>query len=124
LGTQKSSSDTKLPVVVQNRKGQSLPLKDIDGIICLDGNWKQSKTLWWRNPWLLKWPRIYLNPQMSSRFGSLRKEPRKICLSTLEAVAFSLEHLGEKPEVVEGLYKTFEEWLNKAKQIPEETPHE
>ena len=59
---------TRLPVGrVQGRDGE--PLRDpepilqrLDGIVLLDGSWKEAKTLWWRNPWLLKLHRIVLDP--------------------------------------------------------------
>ena len=64
-----------------------------EGLILLDGNWRQSKTLWWRNPWLTRVTRLVLNPKERSRFSALRKEPRRECLSTLEACALTLEVL-------------------------------
>ena len=27
-------------------------LNELEGVILLDGTWKQAKALWWRNPWL------------------------------------------------------------------------
>ncbi len=62
----------------------------IDGIIALDGSWKQSKALWWRNPWLLKLKRIQLNPSRSS----LRRQAKEAGLSTAEALAMVLENKG------------------------------
>uniref|UniRef100_UPI0038F71B0F hypothetical protein n=1 Tax=Streptomyces turgidiscabies TaxID=85558 RepID=UPI0038F71B0F len=29
-------------------------LKDIEGVVLLDGTWSQAKALWWRNAWMLK----------------------------------------------------------------------
>ena len=65
------------------------------GLVVLDGTWSQAKTLWWRNPWLLKLTRIALRPQEPSMYGRLRSEPRAECVSTLEAVADTLVGLGE-----------------------------
>jgi DTW domain-containing protein len=87
---------TDIPLTVINPK--KLPLKDtsvLKGIIALDGTWKQSKALWWRNSWLLKLNRISLNPD----HPSLRPQVKSEGLSTIEAVAFTLEHLGEKPAI-------------------------
>ncbi len=83
------------PVIAVSRKGQSLPdqraaLGALRGVIALDGNWSQAKTLWWRNPWLLKCRRLVLNPVRPSAYGNLRREPRRDSLSTLEAVALAL----------------------------------
>jgi DTW domain-containing protein YfiP len=84
------------PVTVYTRK--KLPLEDpaaLRGIIALDGSWKQSKALWWRNAWLLKLNRITLNPG----HPSLRPQARSEGLSTIEAVALTLDYLGELPEI-------------------------
>lgn len=68
-------------------------LDDLEGVVLLDGSWSEAKTLWWRNPWLLKLRRIVLNPRSRSRFGQLRREPRAAALSTIEAVAVLMKHL-------------------------------
>jgi DTW domain-containing protein YfiP len=82
------------PVTVYDRKqpaqDQARALAGIKGVIALDGNWSQAKTLWWRNPWLLKCRRLALNPALPSAYGELRREPRRDSLSTLEAVALAL----------------------------------
>jgi DTW domain-containing protein YfiP len=72
---------------------QDAAVRDLDGIVVLDGSWSEAKTLWWRNPWLLKLRRLVLNPQHPSRFGRMRREPRREALSTLEAVAAILNQL-------------------------------
>ena len=74
---------------------QPAALAGLVGIVLLDGTWKEAKTLWWRNPWLLKLRRLVLNPQRPSRYGRLRREPRRDALSTLEAAALVLRHQGE-----------------------------
>ncbi len=71
----------------------------LDGIVLLDGTWSQAKTLWWRNPWLLKLGRIALRPREPSMYGKARKEPRREAVSTLEATADVLDALGEDPMV-------------------------
>ena len=37
---------------------QDAALADLEGIVLLDGSWGEAKTLWWRNPWLLKLRRV------------------------------------------------------------------
>ena len=71
----------------------SAAVRNLDGIVVLDGSWSEAKTLWWRNPWLLKLRRLVLNPRHPSRFGRMRREPRREALSTLEAVAALLKQL-------------------------------
>jgi DTW domain-containing protein YfiP len=80
------------------------------GIVVLDGTWSQAKTLWWRNPWLLKCARVSLNGLEPSIYGKLRKQPKRHCLSTLEAVADALVGLGEAPTVrltLRRIFRTF-----------------
>lgn len=119
LGTQKDSvsKTSDSPFQVLDRKGKPLPPKSIKGIVLLDGNWKQSKTLWWRNPWLLKLNRIVLNPETPSQYGSIRKEPRKNCLSTIEAAAETFSALGEDSTVPLRLKKTFCEHLSRIQSV-------
>jgi DTW domain-containing protein YfiP len=78
---------------------QEAMLGGLDGVVVLDGTWKEAKTLWWRNPWLLKLQRLVLNPKHPSRYGRIRREPRREALSTLEAVALLLKHLDGGPEI-------------------------
>src|SRR5215472_7475003 len=90
-------------VIALDRRGepaadQQAALRGLDGVVVLDGTWKEAKTLWWRNPWLLKLRRLVLNPRHKSRYGRVRREPRREALSTLEAVALLLKHLGGGPE--------------------------
>jgi DTW domain-containing protein len=100
---------------VFDRKGDiaDVEAEDIKGIIAIDGTWAQAKTLWWRNPWLLKVRRAVLNPRALSAYGNLRKEPRKECLSTIESIAYTLEVLGEDKAVTDDLLNGFQGLLGK-----------
>lgn len=94
-------------VIAVDRRGEPAPdqdamLRGLDGVVLLDGSWNEAKTLWWRNPWLLKLRRLVLNPQQKSRYGRLRREPRKEALSTVEAAALLLKHV-DGPEIEAGL---------------------
>jgi DTW domain-containing protein YfiP len=93
-------------------KGKPLPAQDaalqgIEGAILLDGTWSQAKTLWWRNPWLLKSRRVVLAPRRPSLYGKLRREPRREGLSTLEAAGMLLSRLEGKPEIETALTASF-----------------
>jgi DTW domain-containing protein len=103
-----AASGAKLPkdreITLIDSKGAALPeqdrtLAELEGIIILDGTWSQAKTMWWRNAWVLKCRRLALNPKQPSRYGKLRREPRREGLSTLEAAALVLSRLGEQPEI-------------------------
>jgi DTW domain-containing protein YfiP len=99
-----------------NRKGNAVEqqeeaLRHIEGIILLDGTWSQAKALWWRNAWMLKCRRIVLAPERPSRYGRLRREPRRDGLSTIEAAAMLLARLEGKPEIEAALSASFERLL-------------
>ena len=81
------------------------------GIIVLDGTWSQAKTIWWRNAWLNKLKRAVILPPRPSLYGKLRKEPRKESISTIEAIAYSLEILEANSAIKENLLNHFRELL-------------
>ncbi|MBN1127438.1 MAG: DTW domain-containing protein [Chitinispirillaceae bacterium] len=96
------------PIVIVNRNKQ--PVADasfLRGIIAIDGTWKQAKTVWWRNPWLTRLNRITLNPDTAS----LRPQVKGEGLSTIEALAFALEHLGENREIADTMRQSYRELL-------------
>jgi len=82
-------------------KGEpSLSPTVVRGILVLDGTWSQAKALWWRNSWLTKLKRVVLNPRQPSRYGRLRKEPRKDALSTIESAALALGGIDPRGEEI------------------------
>ena len=96
------------PVAVVNRKKETVAdISFLRGIIAIDGTWKQAKALWWRNPWLARINRIRLNPDRAS----LRPQVKGEGLSTIEALAFALEHLGEKREITETMIRLYRELI-------------
>jgi DTW domain-containing protein YfiP len=103
-------------VIAVSRKGEALPnqdsvLRDLEGVVLLDGTWSQAKALWWRNAWMLKCRRIVLNPRRPSRYGRVRREPRRDALSTLESAALILSRLEKKPDIETALTASFEKLL-------------
>ncbi len=121
LGTAKTSAPLPpRPLTVVTKKGNPAPdqdevLKEIEGIILLDGNWAQAKALWWRNAWLLKCRRLVLQPAQPSLYGNLRKEPRKESVSTIEAAAHTLATLDNDPGLVDRILPPFRRLLEKAR---------
>jgi len=89
-------------------------LRGLDGIVLLDGSWKEAKTLWWRNPWLLKLHRLVANPPRPARIGRLRREPRREALSTLEAAALVLRHLEAGPTAADALIAALDRLMEAA----------
>ena len=103
-------------VVVLDKDGKAVADQDrelagIEGVVVFDGTWSQAKTLWWRNPWVLKAKRIALNPRQPSLYGKLRREPRREGLSTLEATALLLANLEKRPEMTTAAQSTFRRML-------------
>jgi len=132
LGSAKVADlETDRDIVAINRKGevednQRGILKDIEGVVLLDGTWSQAKALWWRNAWMLKCQRIILGPAQPSRYGKLRKEPRRDGLSTIEAAAMLLASLEKRTDIAETLTGSFERMLAKYREaqsvLPELAP--
>jgi DTW domain-containing protein YfiP len=88
----KGHGKTHRPMEIFDNKKRSLSaFPSLEGLVVIDGSWKQAKALWWRNPWLLRLNRIMLNPKSASR----RPQAKKEGLSTIEAVALALKCLGE-----------------------------
>jgi DTW domain-containing protein YfiP len=108
---------TRVPVLLVDRKGEprSLGHHGLHGILVLDGTWSQAKTLWWRNPWLLKLPRLVLNPREPSMYGKLRREPRREFVSTLEAIADVLPALGEPESTRDNLRRVLRTMLQRVR---------
>lgn len=105
------------PFVVVDRKGRvrDLDRHGLDGIIVLDGTWSQAKTLWWRNAWFLRLPRIVMTPREPSMYGKLRKEPRRDYVSTLEAIGDVLVGLGEPERARDSLRRLLRTLLQRAR---------
>jgi DTW domain-containing protein len=132
LGSAKVAElETDREIVAINRKGeiednQGSILRNIEGIVLLDGTWSQAKALWWRNAWMLKCQRVILGPSRPSRYGKLRREPRADGLSTIEAAAMLIGGLEKRPDTAERLNSSFERMLAKYRQaqsvLPELAP--
>jgi tRNA-uridine aminocarboxypropyltransferase len=128
LGSAKVSDlETDREVVAINRKGeleadQRGILGDIEGIVLLDGTWSQAKALWWRNAWMLKCQRVILGPKHPSRYGQLRREPRRDGLSTIEAAAMLLAGLEKRPDIAETLNGSFERMLARYREVQSTVP--
>src|SRR5206468_9209101 len=128
LGSAKVADlDTDAEIVAINRKGEVEPhqraiLSDIEGIVLLDGTWSQAKALWWRNAWMLKCQRVILGPRQPSRYGHLRKEPRRDGLSTIEAAGLVLGALEKRPDIAATLNASFERMLARYREVQRAIP--
>lgn len=61
-------------------------------LVVIDGTWTQTHRIARDNPWLSRLPRYRLPPGRGSRYR-IRAEPRRECLSTVEAVVRALRLL-------------------------------
>ena len=128
LGSAKAADlEAEGEILALNRKGevaenQRAIFGKLEGVVLLDGTWSQAKALWWRNPWMLKCQRVILNPKHPSRYGRLRREPRKDGLSTIEAAATLLGGLERRPDIAETLNASFERLLTRYREVQAELP--
>jgi DTW domain-containing protein YfiP len=88
-------------------------LSALEGIVVLDGTWSQAKTLWWRNAWLLKLPRLVIRSSRRSLYDKIRKEPRFGCLSTVETVGEVLAALERRDDIQPLLDKPLNELIER-----------
>lgn len=91
-------------------------LRSLEGIVILDGTWSQAKTLWWRNAWLLKLPRLVLRPKRRSKYDAIRKEPRTGCLSSVETVGEVMNVLERRDDIQTLLERPLEELIGRLKK--------
>jgi DTW domain-containing protein len=121
LGSARPASfDLEREVIGLDRAGvptaeQDAMLRGLEGVVLLDGSWREAKTLWWRNPWLLRLRRLVLNPRHRSRFGRVRREPRREALSTLEAAGLLLKHLDGGSEIEAALLNRLDRLMAEAR---------
>jgi DTW domain-containing protein len=118
---------TDADLVAITRKGEAAEnqraiLERIEGVVLLDGSWSQAKALWWRNPWMLKCQRVILGPKHPSRYGRLRKEPRRDGLSTIEAAGMLLSRLQKRPDIEAKLIASFEHMLARYREVQKSSP--
>lgn len=103
---------------VVDKKGMPLEnqaeiLNRLEGVVILDGTWSQAKTLWWRNAWLLKLPRLVLRPTRNSHYDRIRKEPRKGCVSTAEAIGDVINLLERRGDALDAIDKPLVELVTR-----------
>ena len=121
-GKAKPTAPNQKPPRLQalSKSGNPVDLDEtpLEGIVLIDGTWAQAKTMWWRNPWMIKLKRLVVTPQQRSLYGDLRREPRRECLSTIEAAAETLEALGESPDISVTLREHFKKLLDLYRKSP------
>jgi DTW domain-containing protein YfiP len=91
-------------------EGEPAEFADVDRLILLDGNWRQSRRLLVANPWLAALPRLAL-PEQPGRYA-LRRAHRPGQLSTFEAGLHALALLEGGPERFAPLWETFDAFVH------------
>ena len=71
---------------------------------------------------MLKCQRVILGPARPSRYGRLRREPRRDGLSTIEAAAMLLAGLERRPDIAETLHASFERMLARYREVESMLP--
>jgi hypothetical protein len=71
---------------------------------------------------MLKCQRVILGPKHPSRYGKLRREPRRDGLSTIESAAMLLSALERRPDIADTLNASFERMLAKYRVAQVELP--
>jgi DTW domain-containing protein YfiP len=89
---------------------QKVMNNEIDCLIFLDGTWKKTNRLFFRSKKLQDMPRFHLDLINKKSNYRLRKSRKENSLSTIEAVALTLNTL--RDEDYSGLIKTFEKFID------------
>lgn len=75
-------------------------------LVVLDGTWAHAKKLLHLNPFLQALPRYALQPERESEYR-IRREPQRDCLSTVEALCYTLGALEGDPARFEAMLRPF-----------------
>ncbi|MBU2881363.1 DTW domain-containing protein [Psychrosphaera sp. B3R10] len=67
-----------------------------DYLVILDGTWRKAKRIYFVNPWLKKLPHLQFALANESQY-SIRSTSQEFSLSSIEAIAYSLEKLENLP---------------------------
>lgn len=86
-----------------------LPNTRFEGVVLIDGNFKEAKALWWRNPWLLRLTRLVVQAPKISAIRS-RQAARSEALHTAECAVYVLKTLGHDPKSSEALSQAYLEF--------------
>jgi hypothetical protein len=71
---------------------------------------------------MLKCQRVILGPKHPSRYGALRREPRRDGLSTIEAAGMLIAALERRPEIAATLDASFERMLARFREVQHSMP--
>lgn len=90
-------------------------------LIVLDGTWSKAKRIYFENPWLHKLQHYNLLPSEPSMYGTVRREPKIGCLSTVESIVFALRMLEPDTVGLDSLLEVFDSMIEDAKGFQAQT---
>jgi DTW domain-containing protein YfiP len=86
-------------------EGESVRL---DTLVVIDGTWPQSRKLLRVSPWLAALPRVAFHPPRPANYRIRRAKHPQVEVSTIEAIAYALQHLEPNTPGISGLVEDFD----------------
>lgn len=80
----------------------------LDTLVVVDGTWPQSRKLLRVSPWLASLPRVAFEPPRPGNYRIRRAKRPEFEVSTIEAIAYALQHLEPNTPGIEGLVEDFD----------------
>ncbi len=87
--------------------GQGPPVT-LDTLVVVDGTWPQSRKLLRVSPWLTSLPRVAFEPPRPANYRIRRAKRPEFEVSTIEAIAYALQHLEPDTPGIGGLVDDFD----------------
>ena len=110
-------SDKAIDLVPELCEGKDCPTH----LIVLDGTWSKAKRIYFENLWLHKFQHYNLPLSVPSMYGSVRREPKVGCLSTVESIVFALKLLEPATVGLDSLLEVFDSMIEDAKGFQAQT---
>ena len=80
----------------------------VDTLVVVDGTWPQSRKLLRVSPWLAALPRVAFQPPRPGNYRIRRAKRPQVEVSTIEAIAYALQHLEPETPGIGGLVDDFD----------------
>jgi len=110
-------SDKAIDLVPELCEGNDCPTH----LIVLDGTWSKAKRIYFENLWLHKLQHYNLPSSEPSMYGSVRREPKIGCLSTVESIVCALKMLEPDTVGLDSLLEVFDTMIEDAKGFQAQT---
>lgn len=80
-------------------------------LVVIDGTWAQASALYRANSWLHPLPHVVIRPQEQSNYR-IRRQPKKGCLSTIEALVQALKSMEPETSGLDQLLEVFDSMVD------------